>query len=186
MPEKRRKIYWDSSVFLAWLGDEPRPDHEMDGVYNSVQAIMAGEVLLVTSTETQLEVLEAKMSKRAQKEWNALFGRRNVQPLPYDPRVQALAKAIREYYARDEQKTVTCEDAKHLAAAIHHKVDAFYTFDEGKKGGRSLLSLNGDVAQHQLFICKPPIGQMHLDLKGLEERRATPNRRTPTRQTSGD
>jgi predicted nucleic acid-binding protein len=173
MAEKRRKIYWDSSIFLAWFKDEARPNHEMDGVYNCVQDVMDGRILLVTSSETQLEVLDAKMTKAARVKFNALFGRRNMQPLPYDLRVQMLAKTIREYYAAGERKTVTSEDAKHLASAIHFGADAFYTFDEGKKGGRSLLSLDGDVAGHNLRICKPPIGQMQMDfLEGQEGRAA--------------
>jgi hypothetical protein len=175
MAEKRPKVYWDSSVFLAWLGDEARPNHEMDGVYNCVQDVMEGRTLLVTSTETQLEVLEAKMSKLARVKFNAIFGRRNVQLLPYDLRVQMLAKSIREYYAADGQKTVTSEDSKHLASAIHFDVDEFHTFDEGKKGGRSLLSLDGNVADHPLRICKPPIGQMQMDFSEGQEQRSAAN-----------
>jgi len=169
MAVKRRTIYWDSSIFLAWLKDENRPDNEMDGVYACVQDVEESKFLLVTSNETlNLEVLEAKMTKPARAKLYALFERRNVQLLPYDLRVQALAKEIREYYALEQvktgQKMVTSEDAKHLASAIHYRVDALYTFDSGKKGGRSLLALNGSVAGHPLTICKPPVGQMRLDL----------------------
>ena len=172
MLEKRLKIYWDSSIFLAWLKDEKRPDHEMDGVYACVEDVEERKTLLVTSTETvTLEVLEARMTKPARAKFVALFERRDVQLLPYDFRVQALAKKIREYYALEQAKTgqkmVTSEDAKHLASAIHYRVDALYTFDSGKKGGRSLLALNGNVAGHPLPICKPPVGQMRLYLGAL-------------------
>lgn len=168
MPRKIKKVYWDSSIVIAWLKNEKRPNHEMDGVYDCVERIKKGNEIMVTSSETQLEVLEAEMDKKTEEKYINLFKRRQCQILPYDIRVQTLAKEIREYYQRQHigkgTPSIGTEDAKHLASAIHYKVDEFYTFDEGKKGKLGLLSLSGNVAGYQLKICKPPVGQMRLEL----------------------
>jgi integrase len=85
--------------------------------------------------------------------------------------VAAAQEALVASYVEPEV-TAVGGGAKHLASAIHFEVDEFHTFDEGKKGGRSLLSLDGDVAGHRLRICKPPVGQMQI--KFFETREARP------------
>jgi hypothetical protein len=89
-----------------------------------------------------------------------------VQLLDNDLRVSALAREIREYYEAqskiDGLPRLTTPDAIHVATAIHYKADAFWTFDDGGYGGRSLLSLNGNVAGHPLVVCKPVATQLRL------------------------
>jgi hypothetical protein len=62
-----------------------------------------------------------------------------------------LAQEIRVFY-RQRNKKLSVPDTTHLATAIHYRVDALYTFDED-----DLLPLNGNVAGHDLVICKPPL-----------------------------
>jgi len=161
-------IYWDSSIFIAWLKNEQRPLGEMDGVLEYVYLVEAKKVKLITSTLTRTEVFEANLTSEVREKYSKLLSRRNVQLIDADLRVTELARDLREYYQSqsniDGLPGLTTADAIHLATAIHYKVDEFHTFDNGKKGGRSLLSLNGNVAGHHLTICKPPVSQYRLPI----------------------
>jgi predicted nucleic acid-binding protein len=165
MPQTKL-VYWDSCIFIAWLKDENRPNGEMAGVYECVQHVEARRARLITSVMTRTEVFEAELSVETRERYAQLLKRRNVQMLDQDLRVSNLAREVREYYRQrgleDGLPGLTAADAVHLATAIHYKADAFYTFDDGKKGGRSLLSLNGNVAGHPLLICKPEFTQYRL------------------------
>ena len=138
----------------------------MDGVIECVEAVQRNEILLITSVLTRTEVYEADLTNEVREMYSNLLKRRNVQLIDNDLRVSDLARQIREYYRelsrRDGQPGLTTPDAVHLATAIHYKADAFYTFDEGSKGSRSMLSLNGSVAGHSLKICKPEVSQYRL------------------------
>jgi len=159
-------IYWDSSIFIAWLKNEKRPNSEMDGVHECVKDTEVGKIKLITSVITRTEVFETNLSEDVKKSYEKLLNRRNVLLLDQDLRVSNLSREIREYYNRQRDQDglpgITTPDAIHLATAIHYGAHAFYTFDNGKKSGRSLLSLNGNVAGHPLTICKPPIVQFRL------------------------
>lgn len=162
-------IYWDSCIFIAWIKDEKRPNGEMDGVYECVDNVNNGNIRLITSVITRTEVFEADLPEDVRIKYEALLQRRNVQLLDNDLRVANLSREIREYYTRLQKQdgidTVTTPDAVHLATAIHYRADAFYTFDNGKQGGRSLLSLNGNVAGYPLQICKPTVTQILISFK---------------------
>lgn len=162
MPPKL--IYWDSCIFIAWLKDERRPPGEMDGVYECVELVESNQVRLITSTLTRTEVFEAELTPEVRSRYSLLLNRRNVQQVDADLRITDLARQIREHYHAlgDGKKGISQADAVHLATAIHLKAHAFYTFDDGGKGARSLLSLDGDVAGHPLRICKPEVTQFRL------------------------
>ncbi|MFH2101786.1 MAG: PIN domain-containing protein [Chloroflexota bacterium] len=161
-------IYWDSSIFIAWLKDEQRPPGEMDGVLEYVYLVEAKRIKLITSTLTRTEVFEANLTNDVREKYSKLLSRRNVQLIDADLRVAELARNLREYYQSQSKKDgtsrLTTADAIHLATAIHYRVDEFHTFDDGKKGGLSLLSLNGNVAGYQLTIRKPPVSQYRLPI----------------------
>lgn len=124
---------------------------------------------MITSVITKTEVFECELSSGVYERYTNLLTRRNVITLDNDLRVAELAGKIREYYAQrkriDGLDGITTPDAIHLATAIHYSADVFYTFDDGKKAGskgRSLLSLNGNVAGHELHIKKPIAKQYRL------------------------
>lgn len=167
----KETIYWDSCIFLAWITGEQRPNDEMNGVFDCVEKVDNNVINLVTYKDTtEMEVLQANMSDDDKRVFDRLFARRNVIFLGYHPRIQAIAKEIREYGEEDKKrvkglKSIGQSDAYHLAAAIHNQVDAFYTFDDGKRSKmRSLLSLDGNVAGYKLLICKPPFTEARLFL----------------------
>ena len=140
----------------------------MDGVKDCVQRLLRNEILPCTSTATSGEVLEGNLTAEQRDRYNLVFkGRRSL--LPWAPKIDPIAKHIREYYLVRKERVPSLTDAQHLAYAIHYEVDAFHTFDEGQMGGCSLLALDGNVAGYALRVCKPPVEQMRLDLGPLEE-----------------
>jgi len=159
-------IYWDSCIFIAWLKNEQRAPGEMDGVYECVSNVQSGRARLITSVLTRTEVFEANLEQHVRDQYSLLLNRRNCQILDNDLRVSNLAREIREYYQNqsklDGLPDLATPDAIHLATAIHYNANAFWTFDDGGRGGRSLLSLNGNVAGHPLVVCKPVATQLWL------------------------
>ena len=141
----------------------------MDGLIECVELVEARQVRLITSVITRSEVFECDLSTEVRSQYMRLLNRRNVVLLDNDLRVSELARQIREYYAKQKKidglDGIGTPDAIHLATAIHYNADVFYTFDDGKKAGpkgRSLLSLDGNVAGHNLHICKPVAIQPRL------------------------
>jgi len=156
-------IYWDTSVFLAWIKDEKRPNNEMDGVNDVANKIHKDHVILLTSTLIKAEILESTLSETAKQRFTDLFKRKNIQQVaPYE-KIMELTSKIRDYYQQqkinDQLPTLTTPDAIHLATAIIYGAREFHTFDENNevRKRRALLPLNGNVAGYPLVICKPPI-----------------------------
>lgn len=168
MPARKPLYYWDSCIFIAWLKDEKRPPREMEGVTEAAEKIHTNQATLMTSVFTRTEVLECTLSEEAKAKFADLFKKRNFQLVDLNSRIADLAHSIRDYYADrirkglDQKPGLTQNDSVHLATAIHYQADEFHTFDDGEKGGMSLLKLDGNVAGHPLKICKPQAVQMRF------------------------
>jgi predicted nucleic acid-binding protein len=165
--EDHKIVYWDACIFIAWLAGELRP--ETEGIRESARRIKRNYALMITSTVTEMEVLDGNMSNEAQTEYRRLMRRSNVNTIDLEVPIRRLAKEIREFYQREKQAgrqrgVVTTADAIHLATSINRNVDAFYTLDKGGKDKVSLLSLTGNVAGYPLLICPPPAQQLGLSL----------------------
>lgn len=163
-------IYWDSCIFYALLKNERHTIGQLEGIKEQIKLIEKNKMILVTSAITQVEVLEAKLPDETRNNFPKLFKRRNVKEVAADPRVLKLATEIRNHYIENPNPkigfTVSVPDSIHLATAILY-ADVFYTLDENDKNNKKelgLLALDGDVAGHNLSICKPPTGTQ-LDLE---------------------
>jgi predicted nucleic acid-binding protein len=168
MPTKQSKqvIYWDTCIFLAWLKNETwRPNHEMDGVYDAVDAVKTRRAIMMTAATTYGEIRKTK-HEHVWRAFESFMKRRNVRMVDVDPRIHALAAQLRDHYRTAHKSDGLGElkvmDSEHLAAAIRYKANMFYTFDNGQKGDRGLLQLNGNVAGHKLVVCKPPVTRISL------------------------
>jgi len=156
-------IYWDTSVFLAWIKDENRPNKEMDGVNDVANKIHKDLAILLTSAITTAEILESTLNELAKQRLSDLFKRKNFQYVAADVRVMELIGKIRDYYLQrkddDQLPTLSTPDAIHLATAILYGASEFHTFDANNetRKRRALLPLNGNVAGYALVICKPPL-----------------------------
>ena len=134
----------------------------MDGVYDCVDKILNGQVLLIILRDILFEEVHLNIPEAAEK-FRKLMMRHRIELPSKDLRIEKLAHELRDHYDQiPNSKKLLEKDSLHLATAIHYRVNAFYTFDEGKKGGLSLLSLNGNVAGYPLVICKPPVNQTRL------------------------
>jgi len=170
-------IYWDTSVFLAWIKNEERPNNEMAGVNDVALKIHSDQIILITSTVTEMEILESTLDDLAKKRYSDLFKRKNCQPVILDPKITPLTHELRDYYQKqkaiDRLPTLTTPDAIHLATAIFHGATEFHTFDENNepRKRRALIPLSGNVAGcYPLVICKPPIPVQGLLFTGKDLR----------------
>jgi hypothetical protein len=143
--------------------DEKRPNHEMEGVYESARKIKNGEQKLLCSPIVPAQLYKARMGQQVMATFDRFIKRRSVQYVDYDHQAGLLTSEIKEFYSvRGEDMDII--DAQHLAISILYKANAFYTFDRGKRSGMDLLSLDGNVAGYNLKICKPPLpAQMTMD-----------------------
>jgi predicted nucleic acid-binding protein len=145
--------------------DESRPNHEMDGVHESAKKIKEGKQKLICSPIVTAQIYKIKMGQQVMAIFDRFLKRKSIQYVDYEYQAGCLTSEIREYYTIRKQDMDTI-DAQHLAISILYKVDAFYTFDRGKRGGIGLLSISGNVAGHNLTICKPPLPpQIRMDLR---------------------
>ena len=169
MPSDPPIVYWDTSVFLAWLKDEKRPGGQMAGLVSVANEIEKGKLHLITSVTTMVEILFKRSGEGVANKFNDLFKRSNVDAINIDERIATRAGEIREYYIelskRDGKPVLGFADVLHLATAVVRKATVLHTFDDGGKGERGLLELSRNVAGHPLAIEKPHTQQNVLDFR---------------------
>lgn len=160
--------YWDSCLFLAWIGDEQRPSGEMDGVREVIDHVKKRNAIILTSVVTATEVLTSKLPVGMDRLFLDLMKR--VQRKSVDMKIAELAHDLRDHYSQRASefagKTLSVPDAIHLATAIMYRATEFHTFD-GSNGRNSLglLPISGNIAGHSLKICKPEAKNPGLDLR---------------------
>ena len=165
--------YWDTCVFIAWLKNEKtRKPGEMEAVQNCLERFKKGQLSLMTSVLTVTEITVAKIPAGIETQLDEVMQRSNFTRLSVDIRVAKLARDLRNHYLIDQHykgNTVTVPDSLHLATAILYRASEFHTFDENntpRHKSLGLLPLSGNVAGHNLVICKPPMPtQMTLGLQ---------------------
>jgi predicted nucleic acid-binding protein len=153
-------VYWDANLYLAWLKHEVRPFGELEGTLVSLDHIYAGRSDLVLSRAIpEQEVPLSRLPAERRKIYEQVLRRPNITQVDYEVPILALTRELLDYY---QSIDLLFMDALHLATAIIKGVDAFYTFDSGKRGGANLLSLDGNVMGHALRVCRPPFEQVPL------------------------
>jgi len=161
--------YWDACCFLAWLKNEQRRPGEMDGLSACVDRFNRGQVRIITSVLTFVEVSTAKLPAGVEALFEDALQRPNAGKIGMDLRIAKIARDIRNHYltTRTDGLTVSIPDSIHLATAILYRASEFQTFDEHddrKYQCLGLLRLNGNVAGHNLMVCKPSTVQLELAL----------------------
>jgi predicted nucleic acid-binding protein len=169
MPGAKTPIYyWDTCLFLAWIKDEDRPSGEMAGVREVIANVKKRDAIIVTSVITATEVLQSYLPAGVETLFTGLMKR--VEQKSVDIKIAKLAHDLRDYYTIRKSnfgdKTLSTPDALHLATAIMYRASEFHTFDlNGNRGSLGLLPLSGNVAGHNLTICKPIARSPELDLR---------------------
>lgn len=170
---KRQRVYWDTSVLLAWVKDENRGPGQMENLYGVADRILRNEVLMFTSATAFGEIYESSLTTAQKDKLSATFDRSNTTVVNIDVAVGRLAAEIRQFYSKlskiDGRPPMCYADAEHLAAAIIYKADEFHTFDrddkvgkDGISGCRGLLGLGTEVAGYPLRVCMPVADQLGL------------------------
>lgn len=130
MPSKP-SVYWDSSVFIDWMKRD-KPDR-LPGIQQVVDAAERGELLIVTSTMTIVEVVrtdDGRIVEGAEDERivdflkNPYFEVRLV-----DRRTAERARKLQRAAAA-ANLSLPKRDAVHLATALVSGVPVLHTFDE--------------------------------------------------------
>ena len=165
-PVGRKVYYWDASLFLAWLTNEPREAAVMEGIAEVARDVNDNKAVLITSVITLTEVLEARLSDEARQKFRDLFKRRNVKQINVDQRIAQLAQEIRQHYSQQNPSVrIETPDSIHLATAILYKADELHTTDGSGKRKRpsDLISLSGNVTgRYPLQIVLPRSKQVGL------------------------
>jgi hypothetical protein len=165
-PQKPRKIYWDSCIFFVWIKDEPQDESVKNGIEQTIELAYQGNVIIVTSAVTLIEVLQSKMTSEQKQKFREIFHHRSLQLVDLERRIAEKAAVIREAYdSRTYDKKGNCiggsfmslGDSIHIATALHLGVNEMHTLDgSGKRMRRlDLLKLNGNVAGMRLAILRP-------------------------------
>ncbi|MGD0707406.1 MAG: PIN domain-containing protein [Anaerolineaceae bacterium] len=140
------RIYWDSCIFIAHLGNETRQNpSDMYGVNELVSMFDMGQIDLVTSVITITEVLESSMGKSEYEKFRLLFSRKNCHLVEVNRGIAEISHEIRNYYYQPGTPTLSTPDCLHLATAIWFDCCTFYTFD-GESGKSGLLTLKAPIA----------------------------------------
>jgi predicted nucleic acid-binding protein len=163
MPPKKLVIYWDACIFIAIINKEKRSNNEMDGIYDCIDKVDKGHLIIMALRDLLFEEVELRTLEAADM-FRKIMKRSGIELPSKDIRIERLARELCNYYDKQGPKPLGDKDALHLATAIHYRADAFHTFDSGAKGNSiGLLSISGNVAgKYPLLICRPPVGQMRL------------------------
>lgn len=98
MSGKKRKIYWDTCVFLAWIKQETCwPDEVSKGIEQSVEDWRAGHLIIVTSTITLLEIHSSQLTIAQKDELAKAFAHPHLQLVDPDRRIIGKASHIRQF-----------------------------------------------------------------------------------------
>jgi len=153
MPTQAR--YWDSCSFLGWLSEEPDKVDECRGVIRQAEA---GNVLIVTSSLTLVEVIKLKGEKALVEEYEPTIRE-------FFKHAWIIVRQLDRFIAEDARQLVwqhgfDPKDSVHVATALRGGVKRLDTFDD------KLISRSGEVGD--LVIGRPDLPEQ-LEFATLEE-----------------
>ena len=123
----RSRRYWDSATFIAWLADETINDRAAK-CRPVIKAAEAGELIIVTSSLTLVEVIHLRghpaMTADKESLIRRFFEHEYIVVRQLDRR---LAEESRTLIWQHGFKP---KDAVHVATAVESRVDQLDTFDE--------------------------------------------------------
>ncbi len=152
MPSKSAKkakvpiVYWDSCIFISLIEKTPG---RIDIIDELVTIAQNGELLIVTSTLTEAEVIQWPEDGISQEESNRkiadFFKNPWIIRRAVDTRVIGTTRRLR----MTTQPKLKTPDAIHIATALIHEVAAFHTYDR-----KHLISKDGLLSDNGKYFLK--------------------------------
>lgn len=151
-------IYWDSCCFLGLLNSE---QDEVRACQGAMKKAEAGELIIMTSAITFIEVIKMKGKPKVKKAMETTIQKFFANSFIYirnvDREVGIKARDLMWRHGALQPK-----DSIHLATALLHKIPTLHTFDE------YLLKLKDKAIANKIKICKPDI-KYQMDFGDLDE-----------------
>jgi predicted nucleic acid-binding protein len=165
---KTKIYYWDSCIYLAWIkGEDSHGRQYKEALRQIAHENFEGKNIIITSTITQIEVLDAKLTDEQKEQFRKTFRSQTHIQYDVDPPIAQKARQFREQTLNHiSGKKLSTPDAIHLATAAIYNAAEVHTFDDGQKDKKTLglLELNGDASVDKIVICKPTVPQRELGL----------------------
>jgi predicted nucleic acid-binding protein len=169
-------LYWDACIFYEHLREEQTEPRKRQAIDDCLEQNKQKRNRICTSVITHLEVIPKKLDKKLDQQYWDKFQSLYFFDIEVDRNVIGLAREIKDYYYVQSDpgganyKMLSTGDALHLATAIIHQANEFYTRDKSSKGGNiKLLGLpesspNGKICgTHDLRVLSPEVSQGRLD-----------------------
>lgn len=147
LSERIPSYYWDTCVFTAYLNDE-RSQHGkiIDHIRQFIEEAEAGKCKLYCSTVSIAEITSSTLGGVGFSSFDEFLSdlRGAVTPIDPSPIIMGVASHLRsQRYEKSPNgnRILSTPDAIHLASAISLRdifgvqIDAFHTFDKGKRRG---------------------------------------------------
>ena len=145
MPSSGKRYYWDANVFITLISNLNTPNARADrqNVSLFIQEAMDGQIEIVTSAITIIEVLDTKenltkpVPERIRQKVRDLFEEPYITVVIADAARAAEARELRWGYP-----WLRTPDALHVASAVYARVDGMHTYD-GRGSKKGLIDLTG-------------------------------------------
>lgn len=148
MAKKKPRYCWDTSVFLAWLKNEPAS--ETPTMRAVVDEITSQHAILVVPVIVYTEILEHHHSPPVMKAFRDFLKRSNVSVVNITMGLAELAEEIRTKGEREKPKRkIKTPDAIYIACAVRAEVDMLHSTDA------DMLKLHNSPTAFGLRICLP-------------------------------
>jgi predicted nucleic acid-binding protein len=129
MPPKRKRVYWDASVFLSLFqkGDDETKKYQREQAILLMKEAERGETLIITSAFTLAEARrgegEPPMPGEEHATLNAFMRRSYIEVVPVDRGIAELAAELGEKFS------LKPADAVQLATALRVNAPVFLAWD---------------------------------------------------------
>lgn len=153
----RPLIYWDACVFISILKGE-YSDLVRARIAELDRQHLRGDIVLMTSALTRVEVFENQAPKKAIDAYRRLRERASFQEVALDPKIADRARLIREGIEAAGRSSglprLTTPDAIHLATALIYEADELHTDEKALAS----FSKHPDICP-RLLVCPPRSNQ---------------------------
>jgi hypothetical protein len=169
-------FYWDACIFYEHLKEEQSAPRKRQAIDDCLTENKQKRNRICTSVITHIEVIPRKIDPNLERQYWDKFQSIYFFDIEVDRNVIMLARGIKDYYYHPgdgdgtSHKMLSTGDAIHLATAIIHQANEFYTRDKNPKHGNiKLLGLpesspNGKICgTHSLRVLSPEVSQGRLD-----------------------